>query len=189
MKEIKNNSMIEKIIKNSRFIALAYKIDNDFILKNSLINIKRNYPNATHYCYAYKNITTGAFSDDGEPKGSAGLAIYDVIKKNDLDKILIVIIRYYGGIKFGASNLFRAYLNMASKVIKSCEIVNLTTLYKIDATFSYDNENKILNFIKLKNIKIDNIIKNEYITIRIKNINKNIFDEIKYLFKEISYYD
>ena len=78
---------------------------------------------------------------------------------------------------------------MASKVIKSCEIVDLTTLYKIEATFSYDNENKILNFIKLKNIKIDNVIKNEYITIRIKNINKNIFDEIKYLFKEISYYD
>ena len=187
MKEIKNNFILEKVIKNSRFITLVVKIDDNFNLKDIINDVKLNYQGATHYCYAYKNISTGSFFDDGEPKGSAGLPIYNVICKNNLDRVLVVIVRYFGGIKLGASNLFRAYLNSASDAIKNCEIVEFENPTKIKIIFSYENENKIINYLKTNNVKITSQLKDEKVKYDILLNDEKIIDDIKYLIDDIIY--
>ena len=104
MKTIKNNLSNEIIIKNSRFICLLIKINN-IDISDILNNIKLSYPKATHYCYGFIYNNYKKSSDDGEPTGTAGNSILFVLEKNNLNNILCVVIRYFGGIKLGAGGL------------------------------------------------------------------------------------
>ena len=108
----------EIIIKKSKFITKLYKIDNVEEVNSILDNLKKEYKKATHICYAYSiNGKEKAF-DDGEPSHTAGLPILNIIHLKNLNNILIVVIRYFGGVKLGAGPLTRAYSNSASEVIK-----------------------------------------------------------------------
>ena len=112
---IKNN---EIIIKKSKFLGFLYEISNLEEIKEILNNLKKEHKKATHICYAYKVGVNAKYSDDGEPNGTAGKPIYNIIEKKNLNNILIVVIRYFGGIKLGAGGLFRAYSNCASELLK-----------------------------------------------------------------------
>ena len=114
---IKNNIDDEQIIKNSRFITRLVKITKKDEVEDILNNVKKEYPKATHYCYAYIVNDYKKASDDGEPGGTAGMPIYTVLERKKLNNTLIVVIRYFGGIKLGAGGLFRAYMETASKVV------------------------------------------------------------------------
>ena len=103
MYTISNNSKYELIIKNSKFITLLYKINNEDIVKKILNNVKEIYPDATHYCYAYIIDNQKKSSDDGEPSKTAGLPILKVLENNQLNHILAIVVRYFGGIKLGAN--------------------------------------------------------------------------------------
>ena len=105
-------------VKKSKFIAYCYEVENTDEVKNILDNLKKEHKKARHFSYAYKIDNIVKKSDDKEPKNTAGLPIYNVIIKNDLNKVLIVVVRYFGGIKLGAGGLFRAYSNCASLVVK-----------------------------------------------------------------------
>lgn len=108
-------------IKKSKFYGYSYKIDKVEDVKQILDNLKKEHKKATHICYAYK-IINGAefvkFSDDGEPSGTAGKPIFNVIDKKKLNNILVVVVRYFGGVKLGAGGLVRAYTNCASELLK-----------------------------------------------------------------------
>ncbi len=106
-------------IKKSKFIALLYKIDSVDEVKTILESLKKEHKKAKHFPYAYKIDLNIKKSDDKEPSGTAGLPILNVIEKNSLNNTLIVVIRYFGGIKLGAGGLLRAYSNAARNVIKS----------------------------------------------------------------------
>lgn len=112
---IKNN---EILIKKSKFLGFLYEISNLEEIKEILNNLKKEHKKATHICYAYKVGISVKYSDDGEPNGTAGKPIYNIIEKKNLNNILIVVIRYFGGIKLGAGGLFRAYSNCASELLK-----------------------------------------------------------------------
>ncbi len=112
---IKNN---EILIKKSKFLGFLYEISNLEEIKEILNNLKKEHKKATHICYAYKVWVSAKYSDDGEPSGTAGKPIYNIIEKKNLNNILIVVIRYFGGIKLGAGGLFRAYSNCASELLK-----------------------------------------------------------------------
>lgn len=112
---IKNN---EILIKKSKFLGFLYEISNLEEIKEILNNLKKEHKKATHICYAYKVGVNAKYSDDGEPSGTAGKPIYNIIEKKNLNNILIVVIRYFGGIKLGAGGLFRAYSNCASELLK-----------------------------------------------------------------------
>ena len=108
----------EIIIKKSRFIAKLYNI-NDINEVDYIINdLKKEYKKATHFCYAYSINGQEKACDDKEPNHTAGLPILNVIHMKNLNNILIVVIRYFGGVKLGAGPLTRAYSKSASEIVK-----------------------------------------------------------------------
>lgn len=142
----------EIIIKNSRFICIIHKIYDVNNIDNYLNNIKSKYKDATHYCYAYIIDDKKKFSDDGEPSGTAGSPILQVLDKNDLNYVLCIVIRYFGGIKLGAGGLVRAYSKSVTEVFKKITLKKLVKGYNVDIIFDYNYINKI-NYL-LKNISI-----------------------------------
>lgn len=106
-------------IKKSKFIALYYEIKTIEEVSTVLENLKKEHKKARHFPYAYKIGTNIKKSDDKEPSGTAGMPILNIIDRNNLDNILIVVIRYFGGIKLGAGGLLRAYSNATKEVIKT----------------------------------------------------------------------
>ena len=145
------NSENTIIIKNSKFICLLYNVNSkDEILKH-LENVKNIYPNATHYCYAYILDNERHESDDGEPAGTAGIPMFQVLEKNELNHVLCIVVRYFGKIKLGAGGLVRAYTKSAVECIKN-NIIELTDGFEINITFNYDNLKQVDYLLKDTNI-------------------------------------
>lgn len=103
-------------IKKSKFIGLYYEIESEIDAKSILENLKREHKKARHIPYVYKVGNIIRKSDDKEPANTAGTPIYNIVEKKNLNNCLIVVIRYFGGIKLGAGGLFRAYMQAANEV-------------------------------------------------------------------------
>ena len=185
MKTIKNNSTNEIIIKNSRFINYLIKINNPDI-KEIIEEIKTTHPKANHYCYAYIYNDIKHSSDDKEPTGTAGSPMLNVLEKNNLNNILAITVRYFGGIKLGAGGLIRAYTESITENLKNIELIELEKEYKLEIIFNYSDEkqiNYILNNSKIIDKSYDNDIKyivliNDEILNKIKNYKIKIIEEI-----------
>ena len=108
----------EEIIKKSRFISYYYEVTSVEEVKDILEDLKKEHKKARHIPYAYKIDNIIKKSDDKEPGGTAGTPIYNIIEKKNLNNCLIIIVRYFGGIKLGAGGLLRAYSNSANNVVK-----------------------------------------------------------------------
>ncbi len=104
-------------IKKSKFIGLYYKVANVEEVTEILETLKHKHKKARHMPYAYKIGSLAKKSDDKEPSNTAASPIYNMIERKNLDNVLIVVVRYFGGIKLGAGGLTRAYLEAAIKVI------------------------------------------------------------------------
>ena len=159
MKTIKENIKNEIIIKNSKFITLLIKITNEKEIKEKLKQVKEDYPKATHYCYTYKigeNIKKS--SDDGEPSGTAGLPMLNILDKENITNVLAITIRYFGGIKLGAGGLIRAYSNSVKEALNKVNTNELINGYLVTITFPYNKEEEIT-----KKIKKENIIEKTYL--------------------------
>lgn len=163
MKTIESNIKNEYIINKSRFIACLFKVNSIDEVNNYLDQIRTEYKDATHYCYSYIIDNTKRFNDDGEPGGTAGMPILNVLENNELNYILCVVIRYFGGIKLGAGGLVRAYTKSVTNALEKTNIIDIKEGYKIEIVFNYD-QNKV----------IDLILKDELI------LNKEFNDNIKY---------
>lgn len=105
-------------VKKSKFIAMSYEVNSTTEVDNILNNLKKEHKKAKHIPYAYRIDNQIKKSDDKEPANTAGTPIYNLIINNNLNNILIVVIRYFGGIKLGAGLLTRSYLNAAKEVIE-----------------------------------------------------------------------
>lgn len=153
MKTIKENSSNEIIIKNSRFITIIFKIKEKEDIAEIFKTIPKEYPKATHYCYAYKigeNIKKA--SDDGEPSGTAGMPMLNILDKEDITNVLTITIRYFGGIKLGAGGLIRAYSKSVKEALNKVEKIELIKGVKCKITFPYTKEKEILQQIPSENI-------------------------------------
>ncbi len=152
-KEIEN--LIE--IKKSKFISYAVSVTSEKEVKEFLINLKKEHSDATHICYAYVlySPTMEKCSDDGEPSGTAGKPILDVIKRNNLSNVFVAVVRYFGGIKLGAGGLVHAYSNSAKEVIDLAEIKELTEHIILDVEITVDSKYIIDNNANYKVIDID----------------------------------
>ena len=182
MYTIKKNVTTEIIINKSRFIGILMPVDNIEDINNILNNIKCEYKDATHYCYAYIIDNTKRFNDDGEPGGTAGMPILNVIEQNNLNHVLIVVVRYFGGIKLGAGGLVRAYSKISSECIKQAKLAILEDGYLVSIKLNYNNIKDVDNL--LKNEKIIDKSFMEDITYKVL-ITKNNIDLIKNLDYEI----
>ncbi len=105
-------------IKKSKFISYYYHLDNQLEVKEIINNLKKEHKNAKHIAYAYVFNNTAGKSDDKEPSGSAGLPLYNLLQLNNLSNDLLVVIRYYGGIKLGIGPLTRAYKEAGIMALK-----------------------------------------------------------------------
>lgn len=105
-------------IKKSKFIGYYYQVESIEEIETILENLKKEHKKAKHFPYAYKINGQIKKSDDKEPSGTSGMPILNIIDRNDLNYALIVIVRYFGGIKLGAGGLLRAYSNTAKECIK-----------------------------------------------------------------------
>lgn len=123
------------IINKSKFIALIYHIDNIDEINKKIEEIKKKYKDATHYCYAYILDNFEKANDNGEPSGTAGLPILNVLKKENLNHVLCVVVRYFGGIKLGAGGLIRAYSNATKEAIITKKY-NKGYLIKVDIDYN-----------------------------------------------------
>ncbi|MBC3889133.1 YigZ family protein [Acetobacterium paludosum] len=113
-------------IKKSRFINMVFHIENEEAVEATLTQIRKKHYKATHVCWAYvlnTNPKRQKSSDDGEPPGTAGKPILDIINHRELKDVLVVVVRYFGGIKLGGGGLIRAYGGGAGDVINHCSII------------------------------------------------------------------
>jgi len=143
---IRNNIDDEQIIKNSRFITRLVKITKKDEVEDILNNVKKEYPKATHYCYAYIVNDYKKASDDGEPGGTAGMPILNVLEKEDMTSVIAIVVRYFGGIKLGAGGLVRAYSSSVRDTLKKADKILLIEGVQIKITIPYDKQNE-LNYI------------------------------------------
>mgnify|MGYP004506234825 FL=1 len=176
MKSIKFNIENEFIIKKSKFITKLYFVTSEIEIKNILDENKNDYKDATHICYAYILNNVQRFNDDSEPSGTAGMPILNVLKNNNLNNVLCVVIRYFGGIKLGAGGLIRAYCSSVSEALNKTEIINVVNGKKIELTFSYDDikkVNHIINGINIVDKQFDENVK-YIIIVKEKNVNSLI---------------
>ena len=144
MNTIKETLENEIIINKSRFITKLISVSNVDEAVNKLNEIRKKYHDATHNCYAYiigENQEIQKFSDDGEPQGTAGSPMVEVLKKNNLTNVLVVVTRYFGGILLGAGGLVRAYSDSVSCAIKKAEIYSIIELQKVLLSINYTEYN------------------------------------------------
>lgn len=154
MKTILENTTNEIIIKNSKFITILNNIDDNTDINKILEDYKEKYPKATHYCYGYITENKKKSSDDGEPGGTAGTPILNVLEKEDIINTIAIVIRYFGGIKLGAGGLVRAYSKSIKEALNNSNLIELEEGYQVEITFDYDNKKDI--DYKLKNYEIIN---------------------------------
>lgn len=138
-------------IKRSEFIAYSFPVESEDDAAEKLAAVRKKHYDARHVCYAFVADEDGMiarFSDDGEPSGTAGKPILDVIKKNGLKKSLIAVVRYFGGILLGAGGLTRAYSDSAAGVVKQCGAVTFTKKSLLSLKTDYSTYKKISAAIK-----------------------------------------
>lgn len=145
--------------KNSKFFGYAYPITSEDDVKLHINNLKKEHHAARHWCYAYQ-IGTEKISyranDDGEPNNSAGMPIYGQIQSFDVTNILIVVVRYFGGIKLGVGGLINAYKTTAQLTLEASKILEKTINVDYLITFDYKNMNTVMRIIKEKKLNITN---------------------------------
>lgn len=145
---IKQKYVVEENINKSRFIALLIPVSNKDELAEKLSLIRKDYPKATHYCYAYAINREKGSNDNGEPHGSAGLPILSALNSCNLADCLLVVVRYFGGVKLGLGPLTRAYYSLSSKVIKLASLWVKQKLYKFKLIYNYNLETTIQDTLK-----------------------------------------
>lgn len=130
-------------IQKSKFICKIIPISKLEEIEDELEKIKKEYKGATHYCYAYLFDQVKRFSDDGEPSGTAGMPILNVLESQELNHVLAIVVRNFGGIKLGAGGLVRAYTNSVVKTLEQSVKINLILGNIIALTFPYDQEKRM----------------------------------------------
>ena len=145
--------------KGSKFFGYAFPILNEDEVKLALARLKKKHHNAGHFCYAWQlGSETIRFrvNDDGEPNNSAGMPIYGQLQSFEVTNILVVSVRYFGGVKLGVGGLIQAYKHSAQITLESAHIIEKTIDVMYTLNFGYDLISKVMRIIKEKNIKIIN---------------------------------
>lgn len=137
--------------KGSKFIALAHPVDNETKAKDILDDIKKQYYDARHHCYAWvfqADQSDFRFNDDGEPSGTAGRPIHGQIVSRGLTNIIVVVVRYFGGTKLGVRGLINAYRGATRDALDQASIVTRTIKNQYEIRFAYEQMNEVMRLVK-----------------------------------------
>lgn len=162
-KTIEKENSAEIVEKKSRFIANIYNVESKEEAEEKIKQIKKKYYDAKHHCFAFsiieENGITQKSSDDGEPSGTAGAPILNIIKSNNLQNVVIIVTRYLGGILLGTGGLTRAYSEAAGKVVEQSELIQKEPGMEVELEIDYNDNEKFKYYCQKNNV---NIIKIEY---------------------------
>ncbi len=145
--------------KSSKFLSFAFPVNNEAEIKEKLDQVRKDYFDARHHCYAYVlgyDKSAWRANDDGEPSGTAGRPIYGQLQSYDLTNTLIVVVRYFGGIKLGVSGLINAYKLASRDAIENALIVEKTIMEIYDLHFPYEMINDAMKLVKELDLQIVN---------------------------------
>jgi len=158
-KEVENHTTGIYKEKGSKFIAYSYPVYSEQEVKEKLEKVRKIEYAARHYCYAYilyADKSVQRANDDGEPSYTAGKPILGQILSNDLTNVLIVVVRYFGGIKLGASGLIRSYKTAAAVAILEANIIIETIKEQYNVSFNYPQMNDVMRLVKEYELEIVN---------------------------------
>ncbi|MDT2747750.1 YigZ family protein [Vagococcus fluvialis] len=148
---IKNDGQFEIVIKKSRFICTLKRIDSEEEAKEIIQGIKKEHWKASHNCFAYvlhKNQMIQRSSDDGEPSGTAGIPMLEVLKVKELYNVLAVVTRYFGGTELGAGGLIRAYSSSVAETLEHIGLVKAILQKEVIVTIDYSLHGKVTHFLE-----------------------------------------
>ena len=175
--------------KGSIFSALAIPVSDVVEVKTNLHQLKEQFPDANHICYGYR-IKEGDRVDEfatdaGEPKGSSGLPILNVLKRNQLVNVVIFVIRYFGGSKLGIPGLINAYGTAAERTIQNAKVKKWIQLERISFIYNYDLQNRVDSVLQKFKVKIINTNFGEFIQVELEiEVEKN--EELSKELKDVS---
>ena len=160
MNTIKKSAEAEIIEKKSKFIGEVFYIETVQEAEEKHREINKKYHDAKHHCFAYRVMEQEKIiekcSDDGEPSGTAGAPMLQIISKNDLINVIVIVTRYFGGILLGTGGLVRAYSKATSDSLEKAEIVEIKKGERIELTISYKDLQFIKYYCTKNDIKIEN---------------------------------
>ena len=143
--------------KNSKFYGYAFPVASEDEVKTHLETLRKRHHGAVHFCYAWQigeeKISYRA-NDDGEPSNSAGMPIYGQILSFKLTNVLIVVVRFFGGVKLGVGGLISAYRSTAQMALENSDIVERTIDVRFALSFGYQHLNKVMRIIREKNLAV-----------------------------------
>ena len=154
---IKENATAELTEKKSRFIANIFSIKNEEEANEKIIEVKKMYRDARHNVYAYRlEDGTEKYSEDGEPSGTAGVPILDILRGEKLVNVLVIVTRYFGGILLGTGGLVRCYGGATKLALNNTTKVEMKLCVEFKIVIEYDNFNTFQHYCKNNDIKILN---------------------------------
>jgi len=143
--------------KNSKFFGYAYPVTIEDEVKPLIADLRKQHQSAGHFCYAFQTGTDTVYyrtNDDGEPNNSAGMPIYGQIQSFGITNVLVVVVRYFGGVKLGVGGLISAYRTSAQVTLEESAIIEKTIDVQYSVKFGYQDMNKVMRIIKEKNLTI-----------------------------------
>lgn len=155
---IKNNIKAELVVQKSKFICNLIKVNSRQDAEEKIKEVKKNYFDARHNCIAYRVIENESIieksNDDGEPSGTAGAPMMNILKKNNLLNILVIVTRYFGGILLGTGGLVRAYSDSTILALNNAQIIEKCIGFELQATLMYQDFENFKYYCKKNNINI-----------------------------------
>ncbi len=176
------------VIERSKFICSVKNIENEDDAKAFIESVRKKHSLANHNCYAYIADDKGLvqkFSDDGEPQGTAGLPMLDVLKNKKMFKTVVVVTRYFGGVKLGTGGLVRAYGGSVIECLQKSKIVDMQQAVFMSVDVDYDLYSKLLKMLSVPNVSVINTEFSNFITVdfAVKNdFQKSFIDNLTDVF-------
>ena len=189
-KTIKENSTAEIVEKKSKFIANVFYVESQEEANKCIEEIRKKYFDARHNCFAYSVLAeegiVNRFSDDGEPSGTAGSPMLNILNSNNITNTLVVVTRYFGGILLGTGGLVRAYSDAAKKAIDSIELVDIEKGKEVLIEISYQDVEKLKYYLNKNSISIRDTIYKENVEVYV-DIENEKFDELTSNSRELNF--
>lgn len=142
----------------STFIGILVHCTSVESAKQYLQDVRKQYPKAKHYCYAYVIGGNKKCSDDGEPAKTAGRPLLELLEKKEMDESLLIVVRYFGGVLLGASRLMSTYLEAGVEAINSADILEISRKYIYQMTMSYSEYDELQRFARKNSFSLENAV-------------------------------
>ena len=173
MRTINNEVYAEITVKKSKFIASVFPVETKEEAEDKIKEISKKYYDAKHNCYAYVVENFEKCSDDGEPSKTAGAPMLDIIKKRNLQNILVIVTRYFGGILLGTGGLVRSYMEVTNNAIDKAKIVDKIKGIRYKIKVEYDSQKDVVYWCKKLNVNVKNTTYENYVELELESSLEN----------------